>query len=67
MKTRCVRVEDALAASQLWVRMQLLRQTPTKELHKGAAVGREVSAERCECVRHAARDDASQMCVELSD
>ena len=32
MKTRCVRVEDALAASQLWVRMQLLRHTPTKEL-----------------------------------
>ena len=25
-------VEDALAASQLWVRMQLLRHTPTKEL-----------------------------------
>ena len=35
MKTRCVRVEDALAASQLWVRMQLLRQTPTKELLSG--------------------------------
>lgn len=32
MKTHCVRVEDALAASQLWVRTQLLRHSTTKEL-----------------------------------
>ena len=60
MNTVCIRVEDTLAASQLWVIVHRMRNTPTEELI--------VSENKIlKAVRHLAYDDASRDRIKQSN